>query len=86
MGATRDIDEDVLKTNAKNAPSGSYRISTQAEWPILYETLQGAILHLIRLAPVWYELERKTVYGDWQTVVSRSESRHKPDYIGEDRS
>lgn len=86
MGATREIDEDANRDNAKKAPVGTCRVSTMADWPLLFHDLQGAIRYLMGRGPLWYELEQKTVYGDWKVLVSRSQSRHNNDYIGEDRS
>ncbi len=86
MGATQEIAEDAQGHNALLAPSGTYRITTQGDWPILWPTLQSVIRHIMNRAPVWYVLEQKTAIGDWQVLVSAGESRKKLDYIGQDRS
>ncbi len=81
-----DSYEDGRRINARNAPSGSFRVTTMYNWPILFHDLQGAICYLIRRGPIWYELEQKSVHGDWETLISRADSRKRPHSIGEDRS
>ena len=86
MGATREIDEDVERTNAANALVGTYRVEVIGRWPLLFHELKDAIRFLIDTEAFWYQLEQKTDGGKWKILVSRKESRERNDYIGEDHT
>jgi hypothetical protein len=85
MGATREIDEDVNRTNAADAPQGAIRLHLQHQWPRIYPNLQTAIGALMARQPLRYWMEEKVGTG-WITVISLAESQQKLDYIGDDRS